>query len=209
MSIGSRVRAMFGKHEPLIANLWRSMFLDLDDWTAQVRSWHSSPRRIVEIGCGEGYSTERLAAAFPDSEIVAIDIMPQVGRLYRGPAKRVDFRMQTAENLAATEAGSFDLVILCDVIHHIPEEIRESVLGALRTLLAPGGRLAVKDWGRSLNPIHWLCFGSDRWLTGDHVRFLKPDEARKLLTKVFGDGAVRKSGWIKPWRNNYAFLVQC
>lgn len=209
MAIGSHVRALFGRHEPLIANLWRSMFLDLDDWTAKVRSWHSSPRRIVEIGCGEGYSTERLAAAFPHSEIVAIDIMPQVGRLYRGPENRVDFRMQTAEDLAAAEAGSFDLVILCDVIHHIPEEIRASVLGALRNLLAPDGCLAVKDWGRSASPIHWLCFGADRWLTGDRVRFLKPDEARKLLTEVFGDGAVRSSGWVKPWRNNYAFLVQC
>jgi 2-polyprenyl-3-methyl-5-hydroxy-6-metoxy-1,4-benzoquinol methylase len=208
MSIGSRVRAMFGKHEPLVANLWRSMFLDLDDWTAKVRSWHPNPRRVLEVGCGEGYSTERLAHAFPDAEIVAIDIMPQVGRLYHGPKGRVEFRMQTAEDLAEREPGAFDLVIMCDVIHHVPEEIRTSVLGSVRTLLAPGGRFAVKDWARSITPIHWLCFGSDRWLTGDRVRFLKPNEARSLLAEVFGSEAVRSSGSVKPWRNNYAFLVQ-
>lgn len=208
MSIGSRVRALFGKHEPLVANLWRSIFLDLDDWTAKVRSWHPQPRRVLEVGCGEGYSTERLANAFPDAQIVAIDIMPQVGRLYHGPEGRVEFRMQTAEDLAEREPGSFDLVIMCDVIHHVPEEIRSSVLGAVRTLLAPGGRFAVKDWARSLAPIHWLCFGSDRWLTGDRVRFLKPDEARSLLSDVFGRDSVRTSAWVKPWRNNYAFLVQ-
>jgi len=208
MSIGSRVRAMFGKHEPLIANLWRAMFLDLDDWTAKVRSWHPHPRRVLEVGCGEGYSTERLATAFPDAQIVAIDIMPQVGRLYGGPEGRVEFRMQTAESLAEAEPGSFDLVIMCDVIHHIPVELRASVLAAARTLLAPAGRFAVKDWARSATPIHWLCFSSDRWLTGDRVNFLKPDEARKLLADVFGRDAVRTSGWVKPWRNNYAFLVQ-
>lgn len=208
MSIGSQVRALFGKHEPLIANLWRSMFLDLDDWTAKVRSWHPNPHRVLEVGCGEGYSTERLATAFPEAQIVAIDIMPQVGRLYHGPEGRVDFRMQTAEALAAAEPGTFDLVIMCDVIHHVPEDIRASVLASVRGLLAPGGRFAVKDWARSFSPIHWLCFGSDRWLTGDRVKFLKPDEARTLLAKVFGGESVRTSGWIKPWRNNYAFLVQ-
>jgi len=208
MSIGSRVRAMFGKHEPLIANLWRAMFLDLDDWTAKVRSWHPNPRRVLEVGCGEGYSTARLARAFPNAEIVAIDILPQVGRLYDGPAGRVEFRLQTAESLAAAEPGAFDLVIMCDVIHHIPLDVRASVLGAVRNLLAPAGRFAVKDWGRSLSPIHWLCFSSDRWLTGDRVNFLKPDEARGLLADVFGADAVRAGGWVKPWRNNYAFLVQ-
>ena len=208
MSIGSRVRAMFGKHEPLIANLWRSMFLDLDDWTGKVRSWHPNPRRVLEVGCGEGYSTERLARAFPNAHIIAIDIMPQVGRLYHGPEGRVEFRVQSAESLAEAEPGAFDLVIMCDVIHHIPKDIRASVLGAVRTLLAPAGRFAVKVWARSFSPIHWMCFGSDRWLTGDRVNFLKPDEARSLLVGVFGSDAVRTSEWVKPWRNNYAFLVQ-
>src|SRR5215210_988443 len=132
MSVGSRVRAMFGRHEPLIANLWRSMFLDLNDWTAKVQSWHPNPRRVLEVGCGEGYSTERLAKAFPEAEIIAIDIMPEVGRLYQGPDGRVEFRVQTAESLADAEPGSFDLVIMCDVIHHIPEDVRASVLGAVR-----------------------------------------------------------------------------
>lgn len=208
MSIGSRVRKMFGRHEPRIANLWRSMFLDLDDWTAKVRSWHPSPRRVLEVGCGEGYSTARLAKAFPEAEIVAIDIMPQVGRLYDGPEHRVDFRMQTAESLAEAEPGSFDLVIMCDVIHHVPLEVRASVLASVRNLLAPDGRFAVKDWARSITPIHWLCFSSDRWLTGDRVNFLKPDEARTLLAQTFGREAVRDGGWVRPWRNNYAFLVQ-
>lgn len=199
---------MFGKHEPLIAELWRAMFLDLDDWTAKVRSWHPNPRRVLEVGCGEGYSTSRLAKAFPNAEIVAIDIMPQVGRLYDGPEGRVNFRMQTAEALAAAEPGSFDLVIMCDVIHHIPDDIRSSVLGAVKSLLAPQGRFAVKDWARSVSPIHLLCFSSDRFLTGDRVNFLKPTEAKGLLAGVFGDNSVRDSGWVRPWRNNYAFLIQ-
>ena len=43
-----------------------------------------NPRRILEVGCGEGAVSERLAALYPNAEITAIDITPNVGRLYAG-----------------------------------------------------------------------------------------------------------------------------
>lgn len=208
MSLGSNVRKLFGRHERLAADLWRSMFLDLDDWTGKLQEWCPAPRRVLEVGCGEGYSTEKLAAAFPQAEIVGIDIALQIGRLYRGPADRVSFRIKFAEELALEEPAAFDLIVMCDVLHHVPAEARSSLLAAVKALLAPGGTFAFKDWSPSATPIHWLCYGSDRWITGDRVAHLKRGQARELLAGIFGSQSLEEQQWIKPWRNNYSFLLQ-
>src|SRR5438046_6118451 len=64
MSVGATVRRMFGRHERLIAEIWRAGFVDLDDLFRRVREWIPNPKAILEIGCGEGAGTERLTAAY-------------------------------------------------------------------------------------------------------------------------------------------------
>lgn len=183
------------------------MFLDLADWTATVRKWQPQPRRLLELGCGEGYSTELLVAAFPDATIEAIDIADNIGRLYGGPPERVRFRRISAEELADEAPASFDLVILSDVLHHVPGEARSSLLGAVRRLLSAGGVLAFKDWHRDYSPIYWAGWGSDTILTGDKVAYLTRTEARELLMQAFGKNSIADEATIAPWSNNYAFKI--
>jgi len=208
MAIGAKVRAMFGPYERQISNLWRAMFVDLDAWTATVRDWAGKPApRVLEVGCGEGYSTARLVSALPDRPVDAIDVGGHIGRLYDGPAGAVDFRIAFAEDLARERPGQYDLIVLADVLHHVPQASRRSLLEAIRTLLAPGGVLAFKDWHRNLAPVHFAVHASDRWLTGDRVAYLKRDEARDLLTSIFGPDSIAASASIAPWTNNYAYRV--
>lgn len=208
MAIGARVRAAFGRYEPQISNLWRSMFVDVAHWTGVMATWTPTPARILEVGCGEGYSTARLAATFPNVPIDAIDIAQNIGRLYDGPPQAVHFRIAYAEDVAAEAPGAYDLIVLSDVLHHVPEPLRRSLLQAVRTLLAPGGTLAFKDWHRApARPIHWAVYGSDRFLTGDRVSYLRCDEARSLLEGIFGQGSIRSETAIRPWTNNYAFQI--
>lgn len=207
MAIGPMVRRAFGPFERQVAEAWRALFFDLDDWITMAAGWAPGARRILELGCGEGYSTERLAAAFPDAEIMAVDIAPNIGRLYAGPADRVQFRIAYAEDLAAESAGRFDLIVLTDVLHHVPGPLRASLLGAARQLLAPGGVLAFKDWERRWSPIHALAYSADRWLTGDRIAYLTLDEARGLLAEVFGADALGPTRHIAPWAHNYAIRV--
>jgi 2-polyprenyl-6-hydroxyphenyl methylase/3-demethylubiquinone-9 3-methyltransferase len=208
MAIGSFVRRMFGPHERLVSELWRSAFIDLDMFIAQVRDWTPSAHNILEIGCGEGAGTQRLAAAYPDATILAIDIADNLGRLYDGRAEGVTFRQITVQQLARTEAAQFDLIIMCDVLHHIPPELRAEIVAATRLLLAPGGSFVLKDWERTATPIHWLSHAADRWLTGDRVRYPTRVEAETLLASGFGDRSVCQRAAIRPWRNNFALLLQ-
>ena len=204
MSLGSTVRSWFGPHEHKVAELYRGLFLDIDDLYERVFAWKQDPVRILDVGCGEGAGTERLAAQFPHAEILAIDITPRAGRLYRGRTRGVEFRTCTIQDVAAQQPASFDLVLMCDVIHHIPTAIRPEILRAAIATLTDDGTFFLKDWERSFGPVHWACYASDRWLTGDKVEHLAPEQMRQLVLSNTATMQVRETARVRPWRNNYA-----
>lgn len=207
MALGSTVRRLFGRHEPLISELWRAAFVDLDALIAKVREWSPDPKLILEIGCGEGAGTTRLAREFPKATIIAIDISDRLGRLYSGRTEGVSFQRITVQQLAAQMAGQFDLIVMCDVLHHVPASMRSEILAATRRLLTSGGSFVFKDWERTATPIHWASYAADRWLTGDRVSYLSRGEAADLLAKNFSSQALRAHTTIRPWRNNFVMLV--
>ena len=208
MSLGRFIRGLFGPYERQITAAYRSIYVDIDAYVDGIRKWVPSARNILEVGCGEGAVTERLAAAYPSAEITAIDISPRLGRLYRGPAGRVRFLERTVQEVAAAEPGRYDLAMLADVLHHVPVPLRGELLDSVRAALAPGGAFVFKDWERSATPIHWLCHASDRWLTGDKVAYMKRGEAKAALARSFGNGSIAAEAWVRPWRNNFMMLVR-
>lgn len=206
MPIGPTVRALFGSYERQVADLYRSVFIDLDDFLRQVQQWAPGAMRILEVGCGEGAVTERLAAAFPEAEILAIDISPRAGRLYRGRTRGVRFRQANVEDVASQQPGRFDLIVMSDVLHHVPATMRRDLLAAIGRAMAPGGRFIVKDWERSTTPIHWACHAADRWLTGDRVAHVTPATAKALVTGAVPTIHPVAEARVKPWHNNYAVM---
>lgn len=206
MALGSLVRRMFGRHERYISGLWRSMFIDLNDLSRQLVEWLPTAKRILEIGCGEGGVTERLAAIYPDADILGIDIADNIGRLYQGPTDRTLFRQMTVQALRDEGPAEFDLIIMCDVMHHVPPPVRQEILADARALLAPAGAFVFKDWVRTVTPVHGAAYAADRWLTGDDVKFLSSAEAEELVFESF-ERPVKKAR-IRPWRNNFALLLQ-
>jgi len=209
MSIGASVRKAFGRHEHRVAELYRGMFVNLEDYREKILDLAPHATRILEVGCGEGAVTEVLAGAYPDASILAIDITPRIGRLYRGRHNGVHFREIPVQDIAAEQPASFDLVTLSDVIHHIPRELRGDILHAVAACLAPGGRFVLKDWGRAATPIHWLCHAGDRFLTEDRVDYLTPAEALTLVTASVPELRIVNRARLRPWPNNYAFVFQC
>ncbi|TCW80375.1 class I SAM-dependent methyltransferase [Burkholderia sp. SRS-46] len=207
MTMGPRIRSLFGPYERRVSEAYRSVYVDLDALTECIRRWRRDAARILEVGCGEGAMTERLARIYPQAEIVAIDITPRIGRLYRGPADNVSFFQTTIQEMAAQRRAQFDLVILADVIHHVPPDLRNTLFAAAKIALAGNGAFIFKDWERATSLIHALCYASDRWVTGDRVRYMNAPEMRQTLTGIFGQSAIAEEARIKPWRNNIAFLV--
>ena len=207
MAIGPRIRAWLGPLEGPAANLYRACFVDLGHLARQVREW-TPAASILEIGCGEGALTERLSLVYPKARITGIDITPKVGRLFCGDRERVTFAQETTHVLVAGNPASFDLILICDVMHHVPWELHKQLLTDVGKGLKPGGRFVLKDWERQTNLAHLLCYLSDRYITGDRIRYRSADEFRTLLQSIFGSGSIERELRIPPWRNNVAYFVK-
>jgi len=208
MRPGPLIRRMFGPYERGVSNAYRRIFVDLDDLARLMGRWVPQAHQILEVGCGEGAMTERLVRTYPAAAITAIDIAPTVGRLFRGPASAVKFSQETVENIVHRTPASFDLVVLADVMHHVPIDARRSLICAINQAMALKGSLIFKDWLVSASPIHWLCNASDRYLTGDDVSYLTIEGINALLTGTFARDAIRQIATVRPWRNNVVVLVR-
>jgi 2-polyprenyl-3-methyl-5-hydroxy-6-metoxy-1,4-benzoquinol methylase len=208
MKLGPLVRRMFGPFERQVSESYRSIYFDIDAFVEMVHTWRPTASKILEVGCGEGAITQRLNAAYPIATITAIDITPKAGRLFNGSTDRVRFACRTVQEIAQVEPAQYDLVVLSDVLHHVPHELRQGILDSIRSVLAPGGAFVFKDWQRDFSPIHWLCYASDRWITGDRISYMTRTEMRHHLALSFGEAALVAETRVKPWWNNIATLVR-
>ena len=201
------IRKVLGSAADPAVRWYRHWWIDLDDFARTV-SRLGSVERVLEIGCGDGHLTERLAIEMPKCAIVGIDIGADPGSLYRGDPGSVSFQVILAGELADSQPQSFGLVVLCDVLHHIPLDQRAAVLHDAGRLVAPGGHLIVKDWVWGWNPASVTCWLSDRVISGDKIHYFPSrDEFVRSLTEACPKTSVVAEGRVPPRRNNiYAAL---
>jgi 2-polyprenyl-6-hydroxyphenyl methylase/3-demethylubiquinone-9 3-methyltransferase len=210
MPLGPFVRRLLGPLEKPISIAYRSVFIDLGALVERIRCWlpDSEVSRILEVGCGEGMLIEILAKAYPLARIAGIDITPRIGRLFKSGSDRVTFRRQTIAEFVAEEPSSVDLLILCDVMHHLSPEAHRPLLACASKAIKPGGYLVLKDWERDTSPIHLITYLLDRIGSGDHVLYATADKYRELINDVFGQNCIKNEARIRPRKNNFVFLVQ-
>lgn len=106
-------------------------------------------RRVLDIGCGGGLLSEALAAT--GAQVTAIDMAPELVEVARAHAAAsgasIDYRVTSAEALAAQQPGSFDVVTCMEMLEHVPDPA--SVLAACRRLLKPAGQLFLSTINRT------------------------------------------------------------
>src|SRR5262249_9792471 len=99
-----------------------------------------SPRRIVDLGCGPGNSTELLTERFPDAQVVGVDSSPDMLRQARERLPRCTF-VQGDLSTWMPESGT-ELLFGNAVFHWVPDHSK--VLARLLAALPSGGVLAVQ-----------------------------------------------------------------
>lgn len=202
MRPGPLLRSAFGPAEHRLTGLYRRFFIDLRRLAGDLARY-AEACAILDLGCGEGQSTEALAEAFPRAALTGVDISERTGRLFRGDGSRVRFIQQELTGFATRHQGEFDIALICDVLHHLPANERADFVRASAACVKAGGLLVVKEWERRPNIPHLLCYLSDRFLTGDRVAYASADELRGLLNSVAGVHLIRETR-VAPWRNNLA-----
>lgn len=210
MGIGAAVRRAAGPLEPFLSDAYRAFFFDVDGFASRLGELdaHGPIREVVEVGAGEGALVSRLVLRLPKAHLIGIDTTARVGRQFSGHWSRVEFLQVTAQVLASQRPKAADLVVLCDVLHHVqPRDLRD-VLASAAALLKPGGRLVVKEWLRQPSPVYWLGWASDRFITGDRVTY----RGRESWLQVISDAAPQLElvqEWrLAPWSCNHAFVMQ-
>jgi SAM-dependent methyltransferase len=103
-----------------------------------------NPRRILDLGCGVGFSTLPWKDAFPEAEVHGIDVGAPMLRYAHARAESLGREIHfSQQNGASTNFpdGSFDLVCLCIVTHEAPVSVNKAFFKEANRLLAPGGLL--------------------------------------------------------------------
>lgn len=207
MKIGPAVRTHLGRFEIPAADAYRSVFINLEDVAHVLNSATTGVRRILEVGCGDGSLAQRLLLAFPDAAYEGIDVASSPGGLYRGDTERARFSSISSSDFLAAAPEPFDLVVVVDVIHHVPAALRPALLSDVRSLTRPGGWYALKEWEPERSVSHFMAWAADRYITGDDIEHARPGEPKDLAAQV-GDDDVVLEARIPPRRNNYLLLYQ-
>jgi trans-aconitate 2-methyltransferase len=109
-------------------------------------------RRIVDVGCGPGNSTELLSRRYPHADILGIDTSPAM--LEAAGARLPSVRFATADASQWTPGPDVDLVYANATYQWVPEHF--SHLPRVLAALGPGGCLAVQMPDNLREPTHEL-----------------------------------------------------
>jgi SAM-dependent methyltransferase len=102
------------------------------------------PRRILEIGVTLGHSALPLAQAFPEAEMVAVDLGAPVLRYAAARARamgvdNIRFVQADGADLSRYPDGSFDWIQTTMFLHELSFGSMRAILAECHRLLAPGG----------------------------------------------------------------------
>lgn len=156
------------------------------------------PRRVLDIGCGQGELSHTLKMR--GHHVVGVDVRPPLFPL--DEFVHADIAQGLPPELTADRL--FDVVILADVLEHMPEPL--TILNQAAKHLAPGGSLLV-----SLpNTVHWSVrmqvargkfdYTNKGILDRGHLRLFTHASALRL----FADAGLRvasKQTTPVPWEN--------
>lgn len=144
--------------------------------------------RVLDIGCFSGAMLNRIRSEVPDTirsgvEFVGVDMDEEALNLGRGRYQGISF-VSGEVNVGFEEVGTFDIVILSNILHEaIPEDGKtdqetevavSAVLGTVTKLLNPDGNLVILDGLRPENDQSLVV-----------VKFA--DDSSNSLYKVFAD----------------------
>ena len=133
-----------------------------------------NPRRIIDLGCGPGNSTQALRGRWPEAVIVGLDNSQQMIDAAREAFPDGSWVLGDAGSWHANEP--FDLVFSNAMLHWLPDHA--TVCRHLLRQVAPGGALAVQLPAHYDSPLHREIFEVSKDPAWDH----RMQKARTAVT---------------------------
>lgn len=101
-----------------------------------------APRRVLDLGTGDGFLLALVREARPGITGVAVDFSAEMLARARdrfGAADDVTIVEHDLDRPLPADWGSFDLVVSSYAVHHLADERKRALYGEVRGLLEPGG----------------------------------------------------------------------
>jgi SAM-dependent methyltransferase len=113
---------------------------ELDDWFLGRHPVRQGDD-VVDLGCGPGEFTARLAQIAEPGEVTGVDVDPAMIRAAAGHQRRnLRFVRGSAEQVeAVVPAASVDLVVSRAMLHWLPSALMPRVFAGVFAILRPGG----------------------------------------------------------------------
>lgn len=138
--------------------------------------------QALDVGCGGGILTESMAAA--GAIVTGIDMAEgslAVARLHQiESGADVEYQQATAEELAAKQAGQFDVVTCLEMLEHVPSP--PQVIASVTELVKPGGHVFFSTINRNPKSFLFAIVGAEYVLkllpagTHEYQKFIRPSE---------------------------------
>ena len=133
----------------------------------------SLPRRVLEIGCGNGSAIKELRELWPEAEIIGLEPMQSAVREAQEQGLPV-YQGVLGHTLPSSIIGRFDVIYSLHVIEHVPNPVE--FLKTIRTLLAPKGRIVI-TCPNALLP-------NAEILHADHLYSMMPYHLEKFVSRT-------------------------
>ena len=134
-----------------------------ENWVRQglIDAIGGKPAKIIDLGCGTGSTTILLREAFPEAEIIGLDLSPYMLAISEYKARQLNYQIQWLHGLAEDTNlpdNSFDLVTASLLFHETPPHITQAILNECYRLLVPGGQIIILDGNqKTLRQTPWLA----------------------------------------------------
>jgi 2-polyprenyl-6-hydroxyphenyl methylase/3-demethylubiquinone-9 3-methyltransferase len=139
-------------------------------------------KRVLDVGCGGGILSEAMARL--GASVTGIDLSEKPLRVAElhllETGVSVSYQKISAEDLARSQAETFDVVTCMELLEHVPEPA--STISACARLVKPGGRVFFSTINRNPKAYLFAVVGAEYLLgllprgTHDYARFIKPSE---------------------------------
>lgn len=215
MSVGRLGRKMLGKRLlPIAARYYRRIFVDLDKVADSLCAYIPEHTQVLDIGGGDGELLNRILARRPNVSFTMIDISTNLGAAllehHRSKVQclpGVSIRQYLDHHMGKTSAHP-QCVLISDVLHHVPVQVRTSFLSDLQELFRnTRATMLFKDFEPGYFR-SWLGYLSDRFVSGDRqVAFLSRSELRTFIRKAFGNVDISETMLFLVDKPNYLIVV--